>query len=181
LWWADDVIVSFRDRRTEAVAARRRVKHLSDVAHAVRLALDRLEAAQALTDLAALRSNCFAPIDAMRCRIRVNDTWWIHFEWPRNARGPTNVEMVRRESPDIVPLAAPHPGEHLAAELRALRMSAAELARGLKVPTNRVTTIVNGQRAITSDTAVRLARFFGTSAEFWLQLQSAYELRRLSP
>jgi addiction module HigA family antidote len=70
-----------------------------------------------------------------------------------------------------------HPGEHLAEELEALDMSAAELARKLDVPTNRVTQILNGTRAITGDTALRLAHFFGTSAQFWLNLQSLYELR----
>src|SRR6266498_326562 len=70
-----------------------------------------------------------------------------------------------------------HPGEHLAEELTALGMSAAELARKLDVPTNRITGILNGQRAITGDTALRLAHFFGTSPEFWLNLQSLYELR----
>ena len=70
-----------------------------------------------------------------------------------------------------------HPGEHLAEELAALDMSAAALARQLRVPTNRITGILNGQRAITGDTALRLAHFFGTSAEFWINLQSLYELR----
>jgi len=70
-----------------------------------------------------------------------------------------------------------HPGEHLAEELRALGMSAAELARQLDLPTNRITQILNGTRAITGDTALRLAHFFATSAEFWLNLQSLYELR----
>ncbi len=70
-----------------------------------------------------------------------------------------------------------HPGEHLAEELKALGMSAAELARRLDVPTNRVTEILNGRRAITGDSALRLAHFFGTSAEFWLNLQSVYDLR----
>jgi addiction module HigA family antidote len=70
-----------------------------------------------------------------------------------------------------------HPGEHLAEELKELGMSAAELARSLDVPTNRITGILNGQRAITGDTALRLAHFFGTSAQFWLNLQSLYELR----
>ena len=70
-----------------------------------------------------------------------------------------------------------HPGEHLAAELKELGMSAAELARRLHVPTNRVTEILNGRRAVTADTALRLAHFFGTTAEFWLNLQSLYELR----
>jgi len=70
-----------------------------------------------------------------------------------------------------------HPGEHLVEELRELSMSAAELARRLDVPTNRVTGILNGQRALTGDTALRLAHFFGTSPEFWLNLQNLYELR----
>jgi antitoxin HigA-1 len=76
-----------------------------------------------------------------------------------------------------MPLPAIHPGEHLAQDLEALEMSAAELARQLKVPTNRITEILNGQRSITGDTALRLAHFFGTSAQFWLNLQSLYELR----
>ena len=70
-----------------------------------------------------------------------------------------------------------HPGEHLAEELKTLDMSAAELARQLDVPTNRITQILNRTRAITGDTALRLAHFFGTSAEFWLNLQSLYEIR----
>ena len=70
-----------------------------------------------------------------------------------------------------------HPGEQIGEELRTLGMSAAELARHLKVPTNRVTAILNGQRAITGDTALRLGHFFGTSPEFWFNLQSLYELR----
>jgi addiction module HigA family antidote len=76
-------------------------------------------------------------------------------------------------------MAAPpiHPGEHLAQELNELGMSATELARKLGVPTNRVTGILNGQRAVTGDTALRLAHFFGTSPEFWLNLQSLYEIR----
>ena len=74
-------------------------------------------------------------------------------------------------------ITAIHPGEHLAEELEALDMSAAELARKLDVPTNRVTQILNGTRSITGDTALRLAHFFGTSAEFWLNLQTLYDLR----
>jgi len=70
-----------------------------------------------------------------------------------------------------------HPGEHLAEELKELGMSAAELSRQLKVPTNRITAIMNGQRAVTGDTALSLAHFFGTNAQFWLNLQSLYDLR----
>lgn len=70
-----------------------------------------------------------------------------------------------------------HPGEHLKDALEETGMSAAELARRLNVPTNRVTGILNEQRAITADTALRLGHWFGTSADFWLHLQNLYELR----
>ncbi len=72
--------------------------------------------------------------------------------------------MVRR---------AIHPGEHLAEELEALDMSAAELARRLNVPTNRVTEILNGRRAVSGDTALRLAHFFGTTPQFWLNFRAS--------
>jgi addiction module HigA family antidote len=76
-----------------------------------------------------------------------------------------------------MPVPAIHPGEHLSEELQTLSISAAELARNLSVPTNRITQILNGRRAITGDTALRLAHFFGTTPEFWLNLQNLYELR----
>jgi addiction module HigA family antidote len=76
-----------------------------------------------------------------------------------------------------MPRSAIHPGEHLAGELQELAMSAAELARQIGVPVNRITGILNGQRGITADTALRLGHWFGTSAEFWLNLQNLYELR----
>jgi addiction module HigA family antidote len=76
-----------------------------------------------------------------------------------------------------MPITAIHPGEHLAEELHALDMSAAELARKLGVPTNRVTQILSGTRSITGDTALRLAHFFGTSPQFWLNLRNLYDLR----
>jgi addiction module HigA family antidote len=74
-------------------------------------------------------------------------------------------------------IAAIHPGEHLAAELEELGLSASELARRLDVPPNRITSILKGQRAITGDTALRLGHFFGASPQFWLNLQSLYDLR----
>jgi addiction module HigA family antidote len=70
-----------------------------------------------------------------------------------------------------------HPGEHLAEELAAMSLSAAAFSRQIAVPTNRITQILNGRRSITGDTALCLAHFFGTSAEFWLNLQSLYEIR----
>jgi antitoxin HigA-1 len=70
-----------------------------------------------------------------------------------------------------------HPGEILGDELQEMGMSAASLSRILHVPTNRITQILKGQRAITADTALRLAQWLGTSPEFWLNLQKSYELR----
>ncbi len=73
-------------------------------------------------------------------------------------------------------LRAVHPGEVLAEELEELGMSAAELARQLDVPTNRVSQILRGQRSVTGDTAVRLGHWFNMSPEFWINLQSHYDL-----
>jgi addiction module HigA family antidote len=70
-----------------------------------------------------------------------------------------------------------HPGEILADEIQELGISAAELARRLHVPTNRITEIINGKRAITADTALRLGHWFGTGPELWINLQKSYELR----
>lgn len=69
-----------------------------------------------------------------------------------------------------------HPGEILADELAELGVSAAELARAIHVPPNRVSQIIAGKRAITADTALRLGRWFGTGPRIWLNLQQAYEL-----
>jgi addiction module HigA family antidote len=70
-----------------------------------------------------------------------------------------------------------HPGEILREELAELELSARSLAQRLDVPTNRITAILNENRSITPDTALRLARYFGTSPEFWLNLQQTYDLK----
>jgi addiction module HigA family antidote len=69
-----------------------------------------------------------------------------------------------------------HPGEFLADELKELGMSAAELARIIHVPANRISQVIAGKRNITADTALRLGRYFGTGPQIWLNLQQAYEL-----
>ena len=70
-----------------------------------------------------------------------------------------------------------HPGEILADELEELNITPTELARQLSVPANRITQIMQGKRAITGDTALRLGHWFGTSPQFWLNLQSAYDIK----
>lgn len=70
-----------------------------------------------------------------------------------------------------------HPGEVLQDEIDALDMSASAFAAALDVPPNRITSVLNGDRAITADTALRLSRYLRTTAEFWMNLQKTYELR----
>jgi len=70
-----------------------------------------------------------------------------------------------------------HPGEHLAEQLEELGMTANELADKIQLPIYQMTEILTGQLEITGDTALRLGHFFGTSAEFWMNLQKLYELR----
>jgi addiction module HigA family antidote len=77
------------------------------------------------------------------------------------------------ERPPFPPV---HPGEILSEELDVRGISASRLARDLDVPANRITEIVAGRRAVTADTALRLAAFLGTSARFWLNLQATYDL-----
>jgi len=76
-----------------------------------------------------------------------------------------------------VPRTPIHPGEHLAEELREVGITAAELSRQIGVPVNRITGIIHGQRGITADTALRLGHWFGTTPQFWMNLQQLYELR----
>ena len=76
-----------------------------------------------------------------------------------------------------MPRPAIHPGEILADELSELKITPTELSRQLSVPPNRISQIIQGKRAITGDTALRLGHWFQTSAQFWLNLQSAYDLR----
>jgi len=71
-----------------------------------------------------------------------------------------------------------HPGEILREELDTLGMSANALAKALGVTVNRITMILNGQRGVSADTALRLARYFGTTPQLWLNLQKTWELRR---
>lgn len=71
-----------------------------------------------------------------------------------------------------------HPGEVLRDELAELRLSANAFAAKIKVPTNRVTEILAGRRSVSAETALRLGRFFGTSAQFWMNLQTNYDLKQ---
>ena len=91
------MILSYRDKRTRDFAAGKRVKAFSGIERAARLKLDRLEAATTLKDLAELPGNRFEALAGDRkgqYSIRINNQWRICFEWPGNATGPSNVEIV---------------------------------------------------------------------------------------
>jgi len=91
------MIVSYRDKRTRAFAAGKRVKAFSGFARSAQMRLDRLEAAVSVKDLAALPGNRFETLSGDRksqYSIRINDQWRICFEWPEGSVGPVNVEIV---------------------------------------------------------------------------------------
>jgi addiction module HigA family antidote len=92
------------------------------------------------------------------------------------AEAPT-LNYCKAEEKKRMPRPAIHPGEILADELTELKITPTELSRQLAVPPNRISQIIQGKRAITGDTALRLGHWFQTSAQFWLNLQSAYDLR----
>jgi addiction module HigA family antidote len=89
----------------------------------------------------------------------------------------SSTTIDERGESELLPLV--HPGEILFEDfLKELGLSQHRLARSIGVPPRRINEIVHGTRAITADTALRLGRFFGTSPEFWMNLQASYELRR---
>lgn len=110
---------------------------------------------------------------------------------PRDNRPAANMDqlvMTRRGTatspdddevfhyPDGIALPPSHPGDTLAEELAARGLTANALALKLRVPANRISDIVRGRRALTAETALRLGRYFGTGAKFWVDLQASFDL-----
>jgi antitoxin HigA-1 len=91
---------------------------------------------------------------------------WITTELESNMTSPVN------KMPPI------HPGELLREDMEALGLSARALAEAIAVPHNRIAAILRGERSITADTALRLATYFGTSADVWMNLQKTYDLKK---
>jgi addiction module HigA family antidote len=96
----------------------------------------------------------------------------------RRNQADAGASAFRSEGAMPTPLAA-HPGRLLKRELEMRSLSASRLALDLGVPSGRITDILNGRRSITADTAVRLGRYFGNRAQFWLDLQSQYDIARI--
>jgi addiction module HigA family antidote len=120
----------------------------------------------------------------MRCRragrIRINDQWRVCFVWrdgdAYDVESPTITEGGLMSGQRVAPV---HPGEVLLEEfLKPLGISQYRLAKALGGPVQRIHDLVRGQRAMTADTALRLARFFAMEAQFWVNLQTRYDLER---
>ena len=109
--------------------------------------------------------------------IAKTDDWIREIRQERAARKSNRRNRLNWNQ--TMPIPDIHPGEHLAEELTELGMTAETLAARLRVPIARLADVLDGQAPITGDLALRLANFFGTSPEFWLNLQNMYELRRV--
>ena len=157
------------------------VKRFSGIEKPALRKLDMLHHARDLNDLRAPPANRLEALAGDRRgqhSIRINDQWRICFIW--TVEGPADVEIV--DSIKGVPTpnrVTTHPGEVLSEEfLVPLGMSVNALAMALRVPATRIGAIVKGERSVTADTALRLARFFGTSPEFWVNLQAMHDLTK---
>lgn len=183
---------SFGDKDTERIWRRERSRKLDQ--HAERAALRKLlvmDAAETLDDLRVPPGNRLEKLRGDRRgqhSARINQQWRICFRW--TDAGPEDVEIVdyhRGGPPMPTPKMPPiHPGEILAEEyLAPLGVTQHRLAVAVGVPPRRINEIVHGKRRITADTALRLARFFGTSERFWMNLQARYDVEverdRLAP
>ena len=141
-----------------------------------------LDAAEMLADLRVPPGNRLEKLAGDRAgqySIRINRQWRICFSW--SDAGPEDVEIVdyHQENSMVTDTIMPpvHPGEILLTEfLEPLGVSQYQLAKAVDVPARRINEIVHGQRRISADTALRLARYFGTSERFWMNLQARYDL-----
>ena len=173
------MILFFRCRETEALLFGFSSRRFRSIERGARTRLARLHAATSLGDLAAIPGNRLEALKGTRLGqhgIRNKDQWRIGFTWrgetPTMSKSRTTTKKTasKRRLPPI------HPGEVLAEDLQDLGLSLNQLARALRVPMNRISAIANGKRSITADTAMRLARYFGTSPQYWMNLQTAYDL-----
>jgi addiction module HigA family antidote len=168
------MILGFRDKRTEVFANGEHVRAFQGFERQAWKRLEILSAASSLTDLAGLPSNRLEALKGDRSgqySIRINQQWRICFEWP-NGLKPRDRRLYETH-PWHVPQYTPAKSD----ELDELGITPTELSRQISVPPNRISQIIQGKRAITGDTALRLGHWFQTSPQFWLNLQAAYDLR----
>jgi addiction module HigA family antidote len=191
------VIRSFGDKRTAALFEDQVVRDFQGIARRAKRKLEAINAASRISDLAVPPSN---HLEKLRgdlegfYAVRINDQWRVVFRWTDG--DATEVRIVdyhwqqhrrhsetRMSEDEFAPVT---PGEMLKDEFLAeYRLSQSGLAKAVGISPNRIAEIVNNRRRITADTALRLGLYFGTSAEFWMNLQSRYDLkmarRQLTP
>src|SRR5579864_3167690 len=176
------MIRSFRDRATESLWMGEFVKRFSGIERQALRKLDMLHQARDLNDLRSPPAN---RLEALAGDRRGQSTRYASMINGASVLcGPRRVRPMSKSSTTTKGVAAPnrvttHPGEVLSEEfLKPLGMSVNALALALRVPATRIGAIVKGERSVTADTALRLARFFGTSAEFWITLQATHDLTK---
>jgi addiction module HigA family antidote len=175
------MIRSIRDRASERLSMGEIVRRFSGVGKQAVRKIGMLHQARDLGDLGAPlagRLEALAGDRRGQHSIRINDQWRVCFKWTKEglimSKSPTPIKGV--PTPNRV---TTHPGEILAEEfLKPLGLSGNALAMALRVPTTRIGAIIKGERSVTADTALRLARFFGTSPEFWVNLQAMHDLTK---
>lgn len=175
----------FKYKDTEELFKKEKSQRFGAIRKVATRKLTMLEAATVLEDLKSPPGNRLEALVSERVgqhSIRVNDQFRICFVWTDT--GPTDVEIptIMRERLDYMTfkngMRPVHPGEVLREEyLKPLDLSANALAKALRLSPSRIGDIVLERRGVTADTAVRLARYFGGTAQFWLNLQSIYDLR----
>ncbi|HYM17703.1 MAG TPA: HigA family addiction module antitoxin [Micropepsaceae bacterium] len=194
------MIKSFADKRTAAVFSGYAVRGLPFDQRRARAKLLAVDAANWIDDLRVPPGNRLEALRGDRAgqhSIRVNDQWRICFVWENGEAWDVEIAdyhlrnetmSIRREDVDARRvdfsdvrsgrrLPSVHPGEILRDEfLKPLGISVYELSKSLKVQRSRLNDVVLGRRAITTDTAIRLGRYLGTSPEFWMNLQARYDL-----
>ena len=172
---------SFRDKETEAIWHRQRSRRLGGPVPRVawrKLAI--LDAAETLADPMVPPGNRLEKLTGDRggqysIRIKQHGGAATSDAGPRTSRSLTTIERRKQVTETVMPPV--HPGEILIEEfLSPLSVSQYQLAKEIGVPARRINEIVHGQRRISVDTALRLARYFGTSELFWTNLQTRYDL-----
>jgi addiction module HigA family antidote len=175
------MIRSFRDGDTERLAAREQVKQWSpELSKAALRKLRMLDAAEELSDLRVPPGDRLERLQGDQHgqhSIRRNDQWRICLRWEAGNADDVEIVDCHEEVGMTTKLPSVHPGEVLLEEfLEPMGLSQYRLAKDVSVPPRRSNEIVHGQRAVTADTALRLARYFATTPRFWLNLQAHYEL-----
>jgi len=179
------MIRSFRGRLAALILQQRRVPKgfPTEIAKVARRKLVQLNNATTLGDLAAPPGNRLEALRgdlADKHSIRINDQWRVVFRWgPRGTRGGRDRGLSLKGKAMAEKLPSVHPGEVLREEfLRPMNLTPYAVARALGVPRTRIERLANEQTAVSADTALRLARYFGTSPAFWMGIQMQYDLER---